>query len=84
MTSQLQTPILFLIFNRIDLEQKVFNAIRDVKPRYLYIAADGARKNNDADMVKCQKARAIIDQVDWECKVNTLFQADNLGAVRQR
>ncbi len=79
MTSQLQTPILFLIFNRIDLEQKVFNAIRNVKPRYLYIAADGARKNNDADMVKCQKARAIIDQVDWECKVNTLFQADNLG-----
>ena len=74
-----ETPVLFLIFNREDTTQKVFDAIRQQKPKYLFVAADGARKNKPDDAEKCRRVRAIIEQVDWECELKTLFREENLG-----
>jgi len=76
---KLTTPILFLIFNRPDTTQKVFNEIRKVKPSQLFVAADGPRDNVQGEKEKCQKAREIIKQVDWDCDVRTLFRDKNLG-----
>ena len=74
------TPsILFIIFNRPELTQKVFNAIRKAKPKELYISADGPRKSNETDVVLCNKVRSIVNQVDWKCEVKTLFREENLG-----
>jgi len=74
-----ETPILFLIFNREDTTQKVFDAIRRQKPKYLFVAADGARKNKLGETEKCQRVRDIIKQVDWDCELKTLFRDENLG-----
>ena len=38
------TPVLFLIFNRLDTTTQVLNEIRKVKPKKFYIACDGARQ----------------------------------------
>lgn len=70
-------PILFLVFNRPDKTQRVFERIRAYKPDKLFVAMDGAR--NSADEVKCKKVRAIIENVDWECDVNYLIREKNLG-----
>lgn len=75
----LTTPVLFLIFNRPDLTKEIFNIIRKVKPSELYVAADGAREQRPEDIEKCQKTRDIINQVDWNCRVKTLFREENLG-----
>jgi len=75
----LQSPVLFLIFNRPDTTQRVFNEIRKAKPRYLYVGADGPRAEREGEAEKCRVTRAIIDQVDWDCKVYTLFRDSNLG-----
>ena len=77
--SSLTTPVLFLIFNRPDTTQKVFNAIRQVKPKQLFIAADGLRPDKKGEIEKCQKAREIATSVDWDCEVKTLFRDKNLG-----
>lgn len=37
------TPILYIIFNRLDTVEKTFESIRNIKPKKLYIASDGAR-----------------------------------------
>ena len=74
-----KTPVLFLIFNREDTTQKVFDAIRQQKPQYLFVAADGARKNKPEDAEKCRRVREIIKQVDWDCELKTLFREENLG-----
>jgi len=74
-----ETPVLFLIFNREDTTQKVFDAIRRQKPKYLFVAADGARKNKPDEVEKCQRVRNIIKQVDWDCELKTLFREENLG-----
>ncbi len=73
------TPILFIIFNRPDLSEIVFKAIRHAKPTQLFIAADGPRENNVSDKTLCAEARKIIEQVDWSCEVKTLFREENLG-----
>lgn len=77
--SPLRTPVLFMIFNRYDTTQKVFNAIKRVKPRQLFVAADGPRENKEGEKEKCEQVRKIIEQVDWDCEVKTLFRDKNLG-----
>lgn len=75
----LTTPVLFLIFNRPDTTQKVFNAIRQAKPKLFFVAADGPREDKEGEKEKCEQVRKIVEQVDWGCEVKTLFRDNNLG-----
>lgn len=75
----LTTPVLFLIFNRPDTTQVVFNEIRKARPAKLFIAADGPRIERPEELGKCRQTREIAAQVDWKCEVNTLFRDNNLG-----
>lgn len=72
-------PILFLVFNRPDVTQQVFDKIREVQPSRLYIAADGPRKNKIGEAEKCKEVRNIVSNIDWECELVTLFRDENLG-----
>ncbi|MDD3597008.1 hypothetical protein [Sulfuricurvum sp.] len=76
----LRTPILFLVFNRLDTTMKVFKAIRQAKPPKLYVAADGARESRGGEAEKVKAVRDyILSNIDWECEVNTLFREQNFG-----
>lgn len=77
--SPLRTPVLLVIFNRPETTQLVFEAIRKAKPPRLYVAADGPRKNIESDVERCAEARKVIEAVDWDCEVKTLFQDENLN-----
>ena len=76
----LNTAVLFLVFNRLDTTKQVFEAIQQAKPPRLYVAADGARelKEGEAEIVKAVR-EFVIQNIDWECEVKTLFQDQNLG-----
>ncbi len=77
---QFTTPILFLIFNRPDTTTQVFQQIRAVKPKYLYVAADGPRSNKPGEEELCQQARdVVLNYIDWNCELKTRFQEKNLG-----
>jgi hypothetical protein len=76
---QLNTPVLFLIFNRPETTKQVFEAIRKAKPRQLFVAADGPRENKPNENKLCEEARKIATAVDWDCKVTTLFRDANMG-----
>ena len=73
------TPILFLVFNRPDTTKKVFESIQELKPLYLYIAADGPREGNTNDEVKCSEVITILSNINWPCQVATLYRKKNLG-----
>jgi hypothetical protein len=76
----LNTAVLFLVFNRLDTTKQVFQAIRQAKPPKLYVAADGARDGKEAESEKVQSVRDyILQNIDWECEVKTLFREENLG-----
>lgn len=72
-------PILFIVFNRPDPTQQVFEKIRQIRPQQLFIAADGPRENQPDDKINCAQVRAIINRIDWDCQVQTLFSEKNLG-----
>ena len=78
----LNTPILFLIFNRPKTTKQVFDKIRQIKPKQLFIAADGPRLSKPNEKNLCEKTCAIIKKIDWECEVKTLFREENLGCGR--
>jgi len=78
--SPLKTAVLFLVFNRLDTTKQVFQAIRQAKPPRLYVAADGARSYKDGEHEKVEAVRKyIIQNIDWDCKIDTLFRDQNLG-----
>jgi len=72
-------PILFLIFNRPETTKLVFEEIRKLKPKYLFIAADGPRTDHPNDLENCKESRNIVKSIDWDCNVKTLFRDKNLG-----
>jgi len=74
-----QTPVLFLIFNRPGQTRAVFEEIRKARPKQLFIAADGPRAHVPADRENCAQTRAVVQLVDWDCEVKTLFREQNLG-----
>lgn len=78
--SKLKTPVLYLVFNRLDLVERSFSRIKEARPKFLFVAADGPRLNEIEDERKCFEVREYIKQnIDWECKVNYLFRNKNLG-----
>lgn len=73
-----ETPILLIIFKRKDTALKVLEVVKKIKPKYLYIAADAWRDENEK--IKCLETReAVLKAIDWECNIYKLFQDKNLG-----
>jgi hypothetical protein len=75
----LQTPVLFIVFNRTDTATQVLEAIRKAAPTKLYVFADAPRMHVAGEAERCQQARELVKQVDWNCEVKTLFLAENIG-----
>jgi len=81
--SPLKTPVLFLIFNRLETTKKVFEEIRKAKPPRLYIASDGPREHKVGESEKVKAVRDyVLNNIDWNCEVKTLFREKNLGCGR--
>lgn len=74
----MNSPILFIIFNRPDLTKITFDAIRQIQPPKLYISADGPRDKHN-DVTRCESTRLIVDKIDWKCEVHRRYNDTNLG-----
>lgn len=73
-------PILFLIFKRPEETLRVFEAIRKVKPKKIYIASDGPRESKHGESDIVQKLRgSVINAIDWDCEIKTKFSKYNEG-----
>ncbi len=76
----MNTPILFLLFNRPDKAKIVFERIKEAQPNKLFIAADGPRSGKEGEANLCEKTRKVVlDAIDWPCEVHTLLRNKNLG-----
>ena len=75
-------PVLFLVFNRPDVTARVFKAIREAKPKRLFVAADGPRPDRTGEALLCSQTREIATKVDWPCELTTFFRDENLGCRR--
>jgi hypothetical protein len=79
---QSETPIAFVLFRRPDRTERVFQQIRRVRPKRLFLIADGPRPGA-GDEPGCEGARAAVEAVDWPCDVTRDFSESNLGLKRR-
>jgi len=73
-----KTPILFLTYKRIETTKKVFEQIKKIKPQKLYIASDGPKDLTEEKEIN-EVRNYILNEIDWNCEVKTLFRDKNLG-----
>lgn len=76
---QLTTPILLIFFNRPETFIKVFEMVRKVKPKKLYLAQDGPREGNYIDRDRVEQCRKIAENIDWDCQVYKNYSEKNMG-----
>lgn len=79
---QITTPILFMVFNRPEKTQIVFDSIRNVRPTKLYVAIDAPREGRQDDIDNWNKVKTIVHNVDWPCEVHYLEHTHNLGCSK--
>jgi hypothetical protein len=75
----LKTPVAFIIFNRPEATQKVFDEIAKARPPKLLVIGDGARQNRPNEAQRVAAVRAVIQRVNWPCEVLCNFSDTNLG-----
>ncbi len=73
----MKTPVALFIYKRPQTTKKVLQIIRQVKPIKLFVIADGPR--SDEDIAKCRAARALIEEIDWNCEVIKHYSDEFLG-----
>ena len=76
----MKLPILIIAWKRPFCTSKLINAIRDVKPRYIFLACDGANLNNKEEIELVKQTRDILDrEIDWPCEKLKLYSPFNQG-----
>ena len=75
----MKSPVIFIIFNRLETTKRVFEAIRKAQPSKLLVIADGPRNDHPDDIEKCNAVRSVINNVDWDCEVITNYSDINMG-----
>jgi len=74
----LETAVLFVVYNRLETSMQVFSRIREARPKRLYCASDAAKNSKDEEKVNAVR-NYILDNIDWDCEIKTLFREKNLG-----
>lgn len=77
----MKTPVVLIIYHRPELVNKLIENLRFVKPKKIYVIADGPK--NMEDKIACESTRAVIDTIDWPCEVKKIYSKDNLGLRRR-
>ena len=72
-------PILLIIFNRPEVTRRTFEAIALVRPRKLFLVADGSRANRPGEAENVAQTRAIVQGGDWPCEVHVNVANVNMG-----
>lgn len=75
--SKVDIAVLILFFSRAEQLAQVFASVRSARPSRLYLYQDGARNEND--MPGILACREIVEKIDWECEVHSLYQEKNYG-----
>lgn len=79
----MKTPIALIIFNRPENTARVLETIADARPEKLLIIADGPRPVEPGESEKCLAARAVVENVNWDCEVLRNYSDINLGCGRR-
>lgn len=79
---QFDVPVVLFTFKRSNTLPRIFEVIRMVQPKKIYIFSDGGR--NDQEWALVNETRALVlSLIDWPCEVVKMFADTNQGVFNQ-
>ena len=79
----INTPIVLICFNRPNETAKIFNKIKLIKPKKLFLIMDGPRIGEQEDIINCLLVKNIVTNISWNCIVYKNFSKKNLGLKKR-
>ena len=77
-----QTPVIFIVYKRLETTVKVWEKIKTVKPVKLYIISDGPKTPQEEKSTSL--IRSYLEQnIDWKCNLTTIYSHTNLGCAKR-
>jgi len=71
-------PVLVVGFNRPDYLIQVFDAVRQARPKELFLALDAPREGRN-DLPGYEASKKIFQSVDWPCNIHYNYADKNMG-----
>lgn len=76
----MKLPLLILAWKRPFHTLKLVNAIRDVKPKKIFLACDGPDLSKEKEIELVNQTRSILDkEINWQCEKHKLYSSFNRG-----
>lgn len=76
---KLDVAVLLIFFARDDTFSKVFESVREARPRTLLLWQDGPRIGRQDDIDGIERCRKIVENIDWDCTVYKSYHEKNFG-----
>lgn len=76
-----QVPVALIVYRRPELTAQVLDRISNLKPKKIYVIADGPKNAREDERVL--QVRRLIDSISWECQLIRIYSDKNLG-LRKR
>ena len=78
---QYDVPLLLVIFNRTGTTLRILNEIKKVRPKEIFIVADGPRTEKEKKQTDITR-KTVLEFINWPCKINKKFRKENWGCDR--
>lgn len=77
-----ETPVVLIVYKRLETTKRVFQKIKSVKPHKLYLVADGPKTPKEINSSTLVRSY-LEENIDWECKVTKIYSGTNLGLAKR-
>ena len=75
-----EVAVLLIVWRRPACTELVIDAIRNIRPKRIYVASDGPRDGNTEEVSNVMLTRKIVEQgIDWPCIVHKRYSDVNQG-----
>lgn len=82
-SNRFETPIAIFVFNRPTEAGRVFERVRDVRPKTLRIICDAARPGKYGEQEVVEEVLRVFENIDWDCDIKFNLADQNLGCRRR-
>ena len=76
---EIDVNVLMIFFVRDEVLKHTFEAVKKARPRRLFLWQDGPREGKPNDLAGIERCRKVVEDIDWDCEVYTMFNEKNIG-----
>ncbi len=72
-----EVPVTIIIFNRPETTRMVFEQVKKVCPKKIFIISDEGRNEKEKEIVR--ETRRIVEDINWTCEIHKNYAEQNMG-----